>query len=152
MSNNIIAAVPIAKSTLAVWFEGGISKCYDRSELGLPKSLSLDTTTVEPDGTGLRWNDRHKLSANDLLERGSEIDFVTDEKHRLLRGLSTIRREASFSQTRLGEAAGIRQSVISRIEGCEISPQINTLLKLLAPLGKTLAIVDLQDVSKPNAQ
>jgi predicted transcriptional regulator len=70
---------------------------------------------------------------------------VESEKRRLLRSLSEIRRDASFSQTRLGEAAGIRQSVISRIEGCEISPQINTLLKLLAPLGKTLAIVDLKE-------
>ena len=85
-----------------------------------------------------------QVDSDALFEAGTLVDFVSDEKHRLLKGLSSIRREAGFSQTRLGEAAGIRQSVISCIEGCEISPQINTLLKLLAPLGKTLAIVDLE--------
>lgn len=144
MSNNVVAAVPLSEQEFVVWFEGGISKRYSLSEID-PNATSAKTIQIMSDGLGITWEGSNGISSEELFETGVEVDFVSDEKYRLLKSLSAIRRDASFSQTRLGEAAGIRQSVISRIEGCEISPQINTLLKLLAPLGKTLAIVDLNE-------
>jgi DNA-binding XRE family transcriptional regulator len=144
MSNNVVAVVPLNGHDFVVWFEGGLSKRYDIRTID-EGSEPIKSVTVMADGSGVTWNDNGGMTINELLASGTEVDYVSDEKYRLLRSLSSIRRNASFSQTRLGEAAGIRQSVISRIEGCEISPQINTLLKLLAPLGKTLAIVDLED-------
>ena len=143
MVNSVIAAVPLEGGRLVVWFGNGDSKEYDAGEINCSQS-ELAKIEVLPDGDGLRVGSRLTIDADKLYELGEEIDFVGDEKTRILKNLSTIRRKAGFSQTRLGEAAGIRQSVISRIEGCEISPQINTLLKLLAPLGKTLEIVDLK--------
>lgn len=144
MSNNVIAAVPLSNETLVVWFEGGVSKCYKAQDLDYAGETPFAEAVAQSNGEGITWADGTTVGANELIQKGEEVDFVANEKYRLLKDLSTIRRDASFSQTRLGEAAGIRQSVISRIEGCEISPQINTLLKLLGPLGKTLAIVDLQ--------
>ena len=41
------------------------------------------------------------------------------------------------------ELSGVKQPVIARIEKGTSSPQIETVLKILAPLGKTLAIVPL---------
>lgn len=145
MTNNVIAAIPLGENSIVVWFDGGISKRYTADELGIGNTDDLKNVSVLPGGEGIAWGDESQIDADSLFDQGEAVDYVSSEKARLLKSLSVIRREASFSQTRLGEAAGIRQSVISRIEGCEISPQINTLLKLLAPLGKTLAIVDLKE-------
>ena len=148
MGNNIIAAIPLENDRVVVWFENGISKRYLLQEIGIQNKRALRTLAILDGGEKLAWGSDSSIAADDLYLSGEEVNYVDREKKRLLKGLSKIRRDASFSQTRLGEAAGIRQSVISRIEGCEISPQINTLLKLLAPLGKTLAIVDLEDNDK----
>lgn len=145
MVNCIIAVVILGENSLVTWFDDGVSKRYTAKDLGIDNADDFASAHISADSTMLVWNNAEGISAQGLYELGEVVNYVENEKHHLLKTLSEIRREASFSQTRLGEAAGIRQSVISRIEGCEISPQINTLLKLLAPLGKTLAIVDLKD-------
>ncbi|MDO5042300.1 MAG: helix-turn-helix transcriptional regulator [Slackia sp.] len=48
-------------------------------------------------------------------------------------------------QTRLAAACGVAQPVIARVETGESDPRPSTLLKILAPLGKTLEVVDLDD-------
>ena len=145
MDSSIIAAIPVSDKTLVVWFDNGVSRRYSVQELALNGEQSLSDVHISDDAKRLVWDANTSVDTDALLSMGTEADYVEREKHRLLKSLSEIRREACFSQTRLGDAAGIRQSVISRIVGCEISPQINTLLKLLAPLGKTLAIVDLKE-------
>ena len=145
MSNSIIAVIPVSDKRIVVWFDNGVSKRYLPQDLGLDNDEPLPEVRLSNDSSRIEWGQDNALNADELLSRGEDANYVEEEKRRLLKSLSEIRRGASFSQTRLGDAAGIRQSVISRIEGCEISPQINTLLKLLAPLGKTLAIVDLED-------
>ncbi|MBR3225966.1 MAG: helix-turn-helix domain-containing protein [Atopobiaceae bacterium] len=145
MDSSIVAAIPVSDKTLVVWFDNGVSRRYTAQELGLGEDQSLSEARIDDSAKCLVWNASTSVDIDTLLSTGSEANYVETEKRRLLKSLSEIRRESCFSQTRLGDAAGIRQSVISRIEGCEISPQINTLLKLLAPLGKTLAIVDLKE-------
>ncbi len=51
------------------------------------------------------------------------------------------RNEKGITQRKLEELSGVRQPIIARIEKGHISPQIETIMKLLAPLGKKLAIV-----------
>ena len=53
------------------------------------------------------------------------------------------RNEKGITQRKLEELSGVKQPVIARIERGHISPQIDTLVKMLAPLGKTLGIVPL---------
>lgn len=53
------------------------------------------------------------------------------------------RQAKGISQKRLEELSGVKQPVIARMEKGSTSPQIETVLKVLAPLGKTLAIVPL---------
>ena len=55
--------------------------------------------------------------------------------------LSNARAEKGISQKRLEELSGVKQPIIARMERGITSPQIDTFLKVLAPLGKTLAIV-----------
>jgi len=57
--------------------------------------------------------------------------------------LSNARAEKGISQKRLEELSGVKQPIIARMERGITSPQIDTFLKVLAPLGKTLYIGDL---------
>jgi len=54
------------------------------------------------------------------------------------------RQEKNISQRELEQLSGVKQPIISRMEAGETSPQVDTILKLLAPLGKTLAVVPLE--------
>lgn len=53
----------------------------------------------------------------------------------------TARKEKGISQKELEKISGVKQPVIARLETGNVSPQVDTLLKLLASVGKTLAVV-----------
>ncbi|MDR1193800.1 MAG: helix-turn-helix domain-containing protein [Peptococcaceae bacterium] len=57
--------------------------------------------------------------------------------------IARARDEKGISQRRLEAMSGVRQPVITRMEKGYTSPRIDTVLKVLAPLGKTLYIGDL---------
>ena len=63
----------------------------------------------------------------------------------LIGELIKARQEQGISQKRLEELSGVKQPVIARMEAGVTSPQIDTILKVLAPLGKTLAVVPLDN-------
>ena len=63
---------------------------------------------------------------------------------KLIGELIQARKELGISQKRLEELSGVKQPVIARMETGSSSPQLDTVLKLLAPLGKTLAVVPLE--------
>ena len=62
----------------------------------------------------------------------------------LIGELIEARHKQGISQKKLEELSGVRQQVIARMERGNTSPQIETVLKVLAPLGKTLAVVPLK--------
>lgn len=68
----------------------------------------------------------------------------SDLRVALIGELIKARQEKGISQKKLEELSGVQQPVIARMERGETNPQINTILKLLVPLGKTLAIVPLE--------
>jgi ribosome-binding protein aMBF1 (putative translation factor) len=57
--------------------------------------------------------------------------------------LANARAEKGISQKKLEAMSGVKQPVIARMEKGYTSPQLDTVLKVLAPLGKTLYIGDL---------
>ena len=63
----------------------------------------------------------------------------------LIGELIKARQEKGLSQKKLEELSGVKQPVIARMENGKTSPQLDTILKVLAPLGKTLAIVPLEN-------
>ena len=65
----------------------------------------------------------------------------------LIGELIKARQDNGISQKKLEELSGVKQPIIARMERGSSVPQLDTVLKLLAPLGKTLAIVPL-DTSK----
>ena len=48
------------------------------------------------------------------------------------------RQEKGLSQKKLEALCGVKQPIIARIEKGSTIPQLDTILKILAPLGKTL--------------
>lgn len=62
----------------------------------------------------------------------------------LIGELIKARRERGLTQKQLEELSGVKQPVIARMERGTTSPNIATVMKLLAPLGKTLAIVPME--------
>ena len=61
----------------------------------------------------------------------------------LIGELIKARQEKGLSQKKLEELSGVKQPIIARMEKGLTSPQLDTILKVLAPLGKTLAVVPL---------
>jgi DNA-binding XRE family transcriptional regulator len=76
------------------------------------------------------------LSEEDIRESDMRAAIMTE--------LIKARNEKGISQQDLESLSGVKRPVISRMETGKTSPQINTLLKVLAPLGKTLYIGDLK--------
>lgn len=85
---------------------------------------------------------QNALELIDSLLTPEEIS-ESDLRVALIGELIKARQERGLSQKKLEELSGVKQPVIARMEKGQTSPQIDTILKVLAPLGKTLAIVPL---------
>lgn len=87
---------------------------------------------------GERWEDveRELFTPEEIAESKLKVSLIGE--------LIKTRQEQGISQKKLEELSGVKQPVIARMEKGYTSPQIDTLLKVLAPLGKTLAIVPLK--------
>ncbi len=83
----------------------------------------------------------------ELLDKGyltPEEIAASDLRVALIGEFIKAREEKGISQKKLEELSGVKQPVIARMEKGSTSPRIETVLKVLAPLGKTLAIVPLE--------
>ena len=67
----------------------------------------------------------------------AKIEFEVE----LIGKLIEVRESKGFTQSQLAEAAGIKQSAVARLESLKVTPQIDTLFKILTPMGYKLAIV-----------
>jgi len=102
-----------------------------------------------------------KINLADVRERGEDAiggnvmdlfnELLTPEEIAasnlrvgLMTALTQARNERGISQRKLEELSGVRQPVIARMENGTNSPQLDTVLKVLGALGKTLYIGDLQ--------
>lgn len=70
---------------------------------------------------------------------------ASDLRVAIIGELLKARQEKGISQKKLEKLSGVKQPVIARMEKGKTSPQLDTILKVLAPLGKTLYIGDLKE-------
>jgi ribosome-binding protein aMBF1 (putative translation factor) len=91
-------------------------------------------------------NNRIGRDALELIDSFLTPEEIAESKLRvaLIGELIKARQEKGLSQKKLEELSGVKQPVIARMEKGIASPQIDTVLKVLAPLGKTLAVVPLE--------
>ena len=69
-----------------------------------------------------------------------EEDIINIEKA-LITAVVEAREQNGLTQKQLSELCGIKQPVIARLESAAHSPQINSMIRILKPLGYTLAVV-----------
>jgi transcriptional regulator with XRE-family HTH domain len=70
-----------------------------------------------------------------------EIFKIMDLKRQVITELIRARGEQKLSQKDLAEKCGLKQSAIARIEGMEINPRLDTLIKIAYVLGLQLSIM-----------
>lgn len=68
-----------------------------------------------------------------------------EKKDELVSEIVRLRKEQGITQKKLEELSGVKQPIIARMETGTNTPQLSTVLKLLIPLGKTLAVVSLEN-------
>ena len=73
-------------------------------------------------------------------EERRKIDFEVE----LIGKMIEAREMKGYSQRELAELSGVKQPAIARMESLKSTPQIDTLLKILAPLGYTLSITPIK--------
>jgi transcriptional regulator with XRE-family HTH domain len=78
------------------------------------------------------------FSPDEIRESDLRVDIIGE--------IIKARQDKHISQRELETMSGVRQPIISRMEAGETSPQLETVLRLLAPLGKTLAIVPIDSI------
>lgn len=74
-------------------------------------------------------------------------DIVSPEERKLINFQVSLigkmieaREERGLSQRDLAELSGVKQPAIARLESMKSTPRIDTLFRVLAPLGYTLSI------------
>jgi len=87
--------------------------------------------------TSTSFNDYYNDNSNVSPSTRAKIEFEVD----LIGKLIEAREANGFTQAQLAEAAGIKQSALARMESLKATPQIDTLFKVLTPMGYKLAIV-----------
>jgi DNA-binding XRE family transcriptional regulator len=85
---------------------------------------------------GSNWEDVRKeiFTPEEIAESDLRVAIIGE--------LIKARQEKGLTQKQLEELSGVRQPVIARMEKGN-NPQLDTVLKVLAPLGKTLSVVPL---------
>lgn len=69
---------------------------------------------------------------------------VEEKREELVAEIVNLRQERGLTQKQLEQLSGVKQPIIARMETGANIPQLSTIIKLLAPLGKTLAVVPLE--------
>lgn len=85
------------------------------------------------------WEDVKK-QLNISPEQQAEIQLEMD----IIEATIEARKKNKLTQRELSKKSGIKQPVIARLEKYANSPQTNTLIKLLYPMGYTLRVVPLE--------
>lgn len=84
----------------------------------------------------------------DLMADETRVSAVEREKIDLeVRSIGKMikaREKKGLSQRELARLSGVKQPAIARLESMKATPQIDTLLKILAPLGYTLSITPIK--------
>lgn len=83
--------------------------------------------------------DETRVSAAEREQINFEVELIGK--------MIEAREKKGISQRELAELSGVKQPAIARLESMKATPQIDTLLKILVPLGYTLSITPIKKES-----
>ena len=78
------------------------------------------------------------------LNLSEEEERIIALEEELILSMVAIREEQGLSQAELANKCNLKQPAIARIEKSQHSPRIDSLMRILAPLGYTLQIVPMK--------
>ena len=87
------------------------------------------------------WEDYKKdaKSTSDVVKQDIEEMEVLAT---IVTAIIDRRNELGYTQRDLAVICGLPQSSVARIEACIVKPNIETLIKIMKPLGLTLSVVN----------
>lgn len=87
---------------------------------------------------GSSWDELEKqlFTLQEIAESKARVSIINE--------MIRAREEEGITQKQLEAMSGIKQPVISRMEKGTTDPQLSTVLKILASLGKTIKIVPIK--------
>lgn len=84
----------------------------------------------------VKWQDVKNSMTSLTDEEKIEVDLMAD----IISKIIERRQELGISQRELEKLTGIKQEAICRIENMKNMPQLDTLIKLMGPLGLRLSV------------
>jgi predicted transcriptional regulator len=78
------------------------------------------------------------------LSLTEEDKRIIELEKELIRSMVAIREEQGLSQADMARKCNVKQPAIARMEKNTHSPQVDSLLRVLTPLGYTLQIVPMK--------
>ncbi len=84
-------------------------------------------------------NDESKVNSAERAQIAFEVELIGK--------LIEARENKGLSQRELAELSGLKQPAIARLETLKSTPKIDTLFKILAPIGYKLDIVPIESNS-----
>lgn len=96
----------------------------------------MSKAKISPRGSS--WDDLEKqlFTPEQIAESDARVAIINE--------MIRAREEEGITQKQLEVMSGVKQPVISRMEKGNVDPQLSTVLKLLASLGKTIKIVPMK--------
>lgn len=91
---------------------------------------------VLPIGSEWEQFEKENFTSQEIAESEARAKIICE--------IIEARKEYGITQKELEKRSGIKQPVIARMECGKTDPQLSTVLRLLAALGKTIEIVPLK--------
>lgn len=88
------------------------------------------------------WED-YKKETRKLNDVAKEDVEEMETLASIISAIIERRNELGYSQRQLADACGLPQSSVARIEACVVKPNVETLIKIMKPLGLSLSVVSM---------
>ncbi|MCM1121492.1 MAG: helix-turn-helix transcriptional regulator [Eubacterium sp.] len=96
-----------------------------------------------------------------MKEINTFADYISDEERvsreerrkinlevELIGKMIEAREQKGYSQRELAKLSGVKQPAIARLESMKTMPRMDTLLKILRPLGYTLSVTPIHEENR----
>ena len=88
------------------------------------------------------WED-YKKEAKDINPKVKQDIEEVEVLAKIVSAVIERRSELGITQRQLAEICGLPHSSVARIEACIVKPKVDTLIKIMIPLGLTLHVATL---------
>ena len=96
----------------------------------------MSKSKINPKGSSWDELEKQLFTPQEIAESKARVSIINE--------MIKAREEEGITQKQLEAMSGIKQPVISRMEKGTTDPQLSTVLKILASLGKTIKIVPIK--------